>query len=228
MDLLTFETRIAGSVNMDLTDSDEKALIDGWVNEAIEQFLADTSIYRTVDTMDTTADEGDYVLPAAVIAMKHLIVTSNGEQIPLEPMNEFDLLYRRRVDTANDYPMYYALSGTNLLRIWPTPLSVLTLTIDFVPQPTNPLSADTHDPSDAAYGGIPTWCHPTLEAYGKWKACEWDDDISSQVGQVFKLEYDAGVKKARARLNTMHGRWAPARAGSRRRFPVKPGVDRGF
>ena len=40
MDLLTFETRIAGSVNMDLTDSDEKALIDGWVNEAIEQFLA--------------------------------------------------------------------------------------------------------------------------------------------------------------------------------------------
>ena len=228
MDLLALETRIAGSVNMDLSDSAEKALIDGWINEAVEQFLGETGVYRAVDTMDTTADEDDYTLPLAVIAMKHLIVSSNGEEIPLEPLNEFDLLTRRRTNSTGTYPTHYALSGANLLRLWPSPASVMTLILDFVPYPTSALAISTDDPSSVTHGGVPTLLHPALEAYGKWKACEFDDDLSSKEGEVFKAEWDTGVAKARARINRMRGRWAPARPGRRQLFPVSRGVDRGF
>ena len=67
-----------------------------------------------------------------------------------------------------------------------------------------------------------------LENYAKWKAAEYANNGPTQLGQMFKAEWESGVvavKVATARkagLNTQR-----VRLGAPMRWPSSPGVDHG-
>lgn len=222
----TLRSRVSGAIGLsNVTGNPEQVLIDGWLDEAVEQFLIETKC--TVDTasLNLTAGVGDYVLPSSVLALKRLwIVPSNGQEQDLEPESTTEVRRVRRYDSASN-PRIYSLEGSEFLLIAPVAVSSSDqLHWDYVPAPTAwPNPADTPP-------FIPSWAHPELEEYAKWKAADWDDDTSSEVGQAYLKGWELGIRKSRGRLNRLSGKLSPARAGGsrrRRRVPTRPGIDTG-
>lgn len=222
MNLTTFRARVAGSIGLDNNaGSEEQALIDGWVNEGIEQFLLDTGMKVALGTITTTAGEGDYDLPDEVLALRKVWIDDTPDWI-LEPVSEDDILWFRR---AEGIPLrYYSIAGANLLQLAGIPDSASTINITYVPRPVT-LVNGSDEPTE-----IPAEYHPVPEAYAKWKAADYDDDTSSEVGRRYFEEYAMGVKKAVSRMNRRGGRMlSPVRPGRRRprRWGVSNGTDLG-
>lgn len=222
MNLTTFRARVAGSIGLDNTaGSEEQALIDGWVNEGVEQFLLDTGMKVALGTITTTAGEGDYDLPEEVLALRKVWIDDTPDWI-LEPVSEDDILWFRR---AEGIPLrYYSIAGANLLQLAGIPDDASTINITYVPRPVT-LVNGSDEPTE-----IPAEYHPVPEAYAKWKAADYDDDTSSEVGRRYFEEYAMGVKKAVSRMNRRGGRMlSPVRPGRRRprRWGVSNGIDLG-
>jgi hypothetical protein len=70
----------------------------------------------------------------------------------------------------------------------------MTLTVYYVPRPT-PMSSDSHDPSNATYGGIPKEHHKALEFYALWQGADYDDDSTSQQGDRYFGQYQMWLGK---------------------------------
>ena len=134
------------------------------------------------------------------------------------------MLFRSR----KSWPSVFALEGYDFLRIDPAAASSSdVLHMDYIPAPT---SWNSGTPASDTPPFVPSWGHPALEEYAKWKAADWDDDTSSQIGMMYQKNWEQMLKDARRRLNKMAGGWAPARVGGRTRrrtVPTSPGVDTG-
>lgn len=144
----------------------------------------------------------------------------------LEQISGAELLAMRVAGNASSStaPWYYALEGSDLFRVHPTPSTAGTINITYVPKPTE-MSADAHDPSNATYGGIPTEFHPALLAYMYWKAASADDDTSSSQGERYREQYEAEVRKVRKYVNRKGNVKLPrATLGRRRHPPADPSI----
>jgi len=219
--------RVSGAIGLSNTaGGTEQLLIDGWLEEAVEQFLIDTKCSIDTASMSLTAGIGDYALPASALAIQHLwIVAADGTITILDPTSTQDILERRRFGATGYGPQVYAVEGYDFLRIQPVAQSSSdVLHFDYVPAPGAWVSPTTLTPPF-----VPSWGHPAIEEYAKWKAADWDDDTSSKIGERYQQGYQVEVKKARMRLTRMAGKWGPARIGksSRRNIPARPGVDLG-
>lgn len=224
--LATLRSRVSGAIGLsNVTGSSEQALIDGWLNEAVEQYLIETKCKVCDASLALTADEPNYTLPVSVLALQYAwIVPASGEPlVVLERMSTLDILNRRRYNTTGSWTTVYDLQGANLLLLDPAPAAGDVLHFYYIPAPTD-MTATTDSPSDS---GIPSNAHPAIEEYAKWKAADWDDDTSSQVGETYKKGWEEWIKKGRMRQNRMGGKWGPVRAGRRRQIPTSPGVDLG-
>lgn len=220
MNLTTFRSRIAGAIGLtNEAGHEERTLLDGWVNEGVEQFLLDTGMKVALATITTTANEGDYDLPDEVLALRKIWIDDTPDWI-LEPVSEEDILWFRR---AEGVPLrYYSIAGANLLQLAGIPTEAGTLNLTYVPRPVT-LTNGSDEPTE-----IPSEYHHVVESYAKWKAADWDDDISSEVGRRYFEEYAIGVKKAISRMNRRGGRMlTPVRPGRRkgRRWGLPNGID---
>lgn len=220
-------SRVAGAIGLsNVAGSSEQALIDSWLDEAVEQYLIETKCAIDTASLVLTADVGDYTLPSSVLALRNIwIVTAGGTRVNLEPVSTGEILERRRYASTGMFPMVFSLEGFDFLRISPNASAGDTLYWDYVPAPT---SWNSGTATNDVPPFIPTWAHPAIEAYAKWKAADWDDDLSSQVGQAYHQDWEVELKKARSRINRLSGKWGPARPGRRRNaVPTSPGVDTG-
>ena len=228
--LATLRSRVGGAIGLSTAAGTERDLIDGWLNEAIEQFLIETKCKVQEAVMNLTASEDDYTLPVQVLAFKRLWIVPDGgaSTVDLAPAEIDEIRDRRRYASTGSVPAVYRLEGTDLLMIAPAAqANTDVLHMLYVPVPS--LMTAVND-TPLSVGGIPSWGHPAIEEYAKWKAADWDDDTSSQIGERYQKGWDDQVKKARSRLNRLSGGWSPARPGGRRRrlrVPTSPGVDTG-
>ena len=153
---------------------DERDLLRAWVNEAIVDILLRTHIYIAIGDVTLTSGTAEYRLDASVLAIDdgrgstpagigHYNVIGLGEMIDRQSTNVVSSGYRK----------YIAIEG-DLLIVSPTPGASETLRFFYVPQPTV-TSSGSHDPSNATYGGIPTWAHRSIEYYMLWQGAEYDD-----------------------------------------------------
>lgn len=140
--------------------------------------------------MTETANQGDYTLDSGIIRLKGWQWAGSGTYSSPEPVGVDELLRLRAAGvSAGAWPAsYYAVQG-NLLMVYPTPSAADTITIYCTPRPTA-MSAGTHDPSSATYGGIPSEFHPAIERYALWKLGSADDDQSSAQGERYRIEYE--------------------------------------
>ena len=233
MNLATFRARVSGAIGVDNTDgSAEQALVDGWVNESIVQFLSRTKAHARLAALALTADEGDYTLDTDILAMRAAwIEPANGlQEIPLRETSPEEIVAYRRYQGVSGDPSarLFALQGSNLLHLFPAPSSSDdVLHIYYIPRPAA-LAASGDSPAATANGGIPEEFHPVLENYVKWKAAEYANNGPSQLGQMWKAEWEAGLVQVRVAnakkggLNTQR-----VRIGAPARWPSSPGVDNG-
>ena len=228
MNLATFRSRVARVSGLSTSDATELALIDGWVNEAVEQFNRETKLNVRKAAMTVTAESADYQLDTDILAMQALwYAPADAQSALLTQLSPETLIQRRLVETGESTaPRYYALAGGNTIMLWPTPQSSdETLHILYVPRHTA-LAATADSPAATANGNVPEEYHPILEAYAKWKACESEDHRTSQFGNVFKEEWNLGVARVRAEVKKKAGVNVPSVSiGRPRHVPVGNGVD---
>jgi hypothetical protein len=213
---------------MSTSDSGDLALIDSWVNDAVEQFNRETKLNVATAALSVTADVDDYSLPAEILSMQALWYSSTDAQSALlEPLAPETLVQRRLFQAVQDtYPRYYALAGANTLMLYPTPSdSSDTLHVLYVPKHTA-LAATADTPSATANGNIPAEYHPVLEMYVKWKACEAEEHKPSDNGEKFERDWMSGVAQVRGDIKKKAGMALPSvRIGRARTFPLGPGID---
>lgn len=233
MNLATFRSRVSGAIGLDNTaSSTEQGLIDGWVNDAVIQFLVETKCYTRTVAMALTADQGDYDMDADILSMKNLwIEGADGTNVPLKQVDASEIIGRRTLEqAANPTVRMFALDGANMLRLYPSPSSSSdVLHATYVPSPTA-LSASGDAPSASANGGIPAEFHIILEDYVKWKAAEYANDQASSGGQAYKASWAEGVMRAKGKMARKAGvvvGSARVGRGPRWTWPVSPGVDSG-
>jgi hypothetical protein len=151
--------------------------------------LRRTHVYVAAATMNLTAAQGDYTLDTNILAIEDIYTTSSGSNFRLRRMSTTDLINLRIFSVTTSPTQMYSLSGSNLLMLYPAPLSSAdTLTTYYVPRPTA-LSGNTDDPSTTSLGGIPSEFHYGLELFMQWKAADAFDDEQSSGGESYKRMY---------------------------------------
>jgi len=217
-------SRVASKIGMDTSDSAEVTLLDSWFNEGYEDVLVRSRCKVNCADMTLTANEWRYTLSTTPLAVLEVWTESSaGLTVPFErTTSEHILKLRAGLATNNGAPVrYYATEGADLFLVWPTPTSAETVKLLYVPRPTA-MSATSDSPSY-----IPSEHHKALEFYALWQAADYDDDGSSQVGEVYRVQYE-GVDGRGGILRRIRqgNRWkggrslGPARVG--RRWPIRP------
>lgn len=160
--------------------------------------------------MSLTAGTEDYTLDTSILRILDIFITSSSQDYSMERVSVDDILrFRRAAAATSSAPVtYYAVAGSNLLMVYPTPASADTVTVYYVPRPAT-LSADDDTPSE-----IPSEFHKLVEWYALAEAADYDDDGSSGVGQLYLAKYEEGIARARA---------TQSRKGSTRLAPFVPG-----
>jgi hypothetical protein len=190
--LATLQTDVSGVLGLDFDVNNpangDGPRLKGWANDAVVDMLRRTHCYVTSATMSLTSGQGDYTLDTGILAIEDIYTTSSGSNFRLSRKSSTDLVNLRLFSVTTSPEQMYALSGANLLMLYPSPLQADVLTIYYVPRPTA-LSNATDDPSTLSLGGIPSEFHYGLELYVQWKAGDAFDDESSSSGESYRRMY---------------------------------------
>ena len=218
--LAQFRSQVAYKLGMDNTAASvEQGLIDGWVNQAIVDILMETEVYVVEATATLTDGKGDYTMDANILIVKDVYVTSGSTNWIFDHVSPDAIIQYRTATTVGGGPSrYYALNGSDILMLYPSPSAGDTLTFFYVPRPT-PLSSASDDPSSAALGGIPSEWHKAIEWYALWQGGDYMDDDSSQNGERYRTYYEGWLKRIKKERSRKGGRRIGAIVPGRRRRP---------
>lgn len=213
----------------------ERQLMIDWYNEAVDQFLVETKMVAKTVNMAVTSGQGDYTLDPTIISMKDLYyVPASGQGFMMIPVDETEISERRLLQGSPALlPERYALAGSNVLMIWPTPTSSSDAIHGlYVAHAASAMSADAHSPDTAVYGGIPVEWHPVLLDYVLWQAAAVAKDELSQAGSLYQQRWMAGLVRAKQRqakkLGVRVPRAIPGYRDKGLRNIATPGIDTGY
>lgn len=188
--LAQFRTAVSSKVGLDNSTSGDQGLIDLWVNEGVADVVMRTGCRIRSATMSMTAGTSDYTLDTAIMKIYDAYVTVGSAQYQMEVASADDILTLRRTTTANASPaQYYAVAGSDLLMVYPTPATADTVTVYYVPRPST-LSISSDTPSE-----IPAEFQKAVEFYALREAADMSDDQSSQVGATYQALYEQWIKR---------------------------------
>lgn len=185
-DFATLKSNVSGVLGLDPTQDGNR--IGGFLNQGVLDILLRTHCYVTTTTITLTANVGDYTLDDGILAIEDIYLNSNGANFRVRRLATTDLINLRLFSVTSAPIQMYALSGANLLMVYPSPLQPDVLHIYYVPRPTA-MSSDSDDPSLTTYGGIPEEFNYGLELYAQWKAADMLDDSSSSNGETYRRLY---------------------------------------
>lgn len=204
MNLADIRTVAEAKIGLDDTAAGaEEALIDRWANEAVRDVLRRTRVVISSTTL--TPAQAQYAdLPTTYLEVVGVV---NADLVPLTRVDFATMLgyYRANATLSGDTSRYFALEGQ---RLYLYPQSTGVLTVYYVPKPTE-MSSGTHDPSNSTYGGIPVQHHKALEYYVLWQAADYADDPSSQMGELYRQEYERSLMRVRKSQRRMGGTRPP-------------------
>lgn len=224
----TFLTQISSNIGLDnsgtigSSPTKDQTLMIGWVNEAIVDVVSRTKCNVGVATLTLTAGSYDYTLDTNILALDECYNQDVSQSVyyRLQRVTAEQVInYRVGNQFINAPPVrWYALSGANLLMLYPTPTSADVLTFYYVPRP-NALAASSDTNSQ-----IPAEWQKAVEYYGCWQAGKYMNDSASKNGADFMQLYEAELVKLKKAMRSLGGRkLAPAVVGSRsggRQWPI--------
>jgi hypothetical protein len=205
--VLQCQTRVARVIGLSLSVSDDMALMLGWYNDAVEQFLRETKLNVRPAAVSVTAGQSDYTLDDDILSMQAMWYGPNtGTDAMMQPITPEDMYVRRMVErSGGGPPNFYSLLGAHTLMIDPAPSdSGDVINMLYVPRPAA-MSTSADIPSATANGNIPAEYHVILEAYVKWKAGEAEEHRPSDNGLQFQAEWERAVTRVKAELKRKAG-----------------------
>lgn len=212
MNLTEFRAEVSSVLSLNLSDATELARIDQWINDGVVEVLGETGSKVTSTSVSLTAGTGDYSLSATVM---RLVWVQNSDSYELQ-VSTPDEIRRKRLNAASDVTREYALDGSDLLMVYPTPSANATLTVYYVPRPAV-LATGADTPSE-----LPAEFHRCVALYALWRGADYDDDQSSAQGTRYAQMFEQELARCRKRLNMKGGRkLAPARVSTRVRVPSR-------
>lgn len=193
--------------------SEELALLQSWANEGVVEVLLETHIFIQIGDLALTSGVSEYRLDSAILAIddgRGSTPAGIGNYV-LIGMDE--MIARQSAGIVSPgYRKYLAIEG-DLMIVSPTPGSSETLRFFHVPRPTA-MTLDSHDPSVATYGGIPTEHHRAIEAYMTWRASEYDEKSMPLTPKDYHDLFRAECALVRRRKREKRGRrLLPGRVG---------------
>ena len=213
MTLDDFRTAVSSKLGLDNTVAGDQPLMDTWINRGVSDVLVRSRVKVAVGTMTVTAQSGDYVLPGTILAIEDAYLTSGGTAYSFNRVSPIELLDMRRNSVAVSPSQFYAINGSSLLMLYPTPdNSADVITIYYVPRPVT-LASGTDTPSD-----IPIEFHDSVEYFALSQAADYADDSMSQDGARYTAMYETRLKALKkAALQKGGRRLSPAVVGHKRR-----------
>lgn len=201
----------------------DRDLIDSWINEGVVEVLRRTHCFVRCIDLTMTADQWKYDLPSSIIAVK--AVWRDGETDPMMRVSPEELIeYRRANGAATDATtLRWALAGANLFMLWPTPSSAIEINMLYVPMATA-MTATSHDPSNATYGGIPTEYHKGIELWALINASDHEHEGRTQSGMRYLQEFEQYIARINSAVNRKGGRMPAVRIGRRPTVPSSNSV----
>lgn len=167
---------IGFSIGTSDDELDESALLDQLANEAVIDVLARTRInVRTADVLIEPVGATEFDIDPSIM---RILSIDRPAGTPLEEQNHSAL------DSFG-----YAFLGFSRIRLGLAAGDNEMLTIEYVPAPT-PMTLDSHDPSDAAYGRIPAQFHRALVDYMCWHGSDKMGDQGSARGEKYRAIYE--------------------------------------
>jgi hypothetical protein len=227
MNLGTFRLRIQATTGLAAASAGhyEQSLVDGWVNEGVEQFLLRTKAVKKTAALALTPGQGDYTIDPGILALEDLSI---GERM-LQSADTGDIRRWRLNGSGGDGEVNRYAYESQTLMLYPTPAAPGQLHIVYVQKPT-PMTDAAHDPAVTPYGNVPSEYHPIIEAYAKWKGGEYSNDAPTQNGAAFKNEFEQGIVQTKVLETRKAGVMVPrAIPGwkSKQGAVVAPGIDTG-
>lgn len=225
--LAQLQNRVQSILSLKLSGN-ELTLLTEYLNEGYADILARTRCRVNCGDLATIADTWKYRLPTGILAVNEMWTEDsvNGTYPVFERVTSADIIQARRAQSSVASGLrLYAVEGHDMLLLWPTPTAVSTIEYLYVPRPTA-LSGASDTPST---GGIPAEWHRALEYYACWRMADYDDDGSSQVGQVYRAQYEGvdgrgGIlREIRQQNRAQGGRRLPTKRVGRRGKSVRVG-----
>lgn len=200
----------------------DQTLMIAWVNEGITDVVSRTKCNVASATLTLTANYYDYTMNTAILALDECYNQDVSQSIyyRLQRVTPEQIInYRVGNQFINAPPVrWYALSGANLLMVYPTPQQADILTFYYVPRPTA-LAASSDTTSS-----IPAEWQKAVEYYACWQAGKYMNDSASQNGQTFMALYERELTLLKKAMRSLGGRkLAPAVVGVRsgsRNWPI--------
>ena len=212
--LEAFRRTVGRKTGMDYSAAgDDRNLIDTWLNEGVREILVRTHCYTAATTVETTADEWQYDMSSNIMFVK--LIWRDGETSDMIRVSPDEIIDLRRTNSGSGSMLRWAMAGTNMLMLWPTPTAAYTISLVYVPRPTE-MASNEHDPSNPTYGGIPVEYHKAIELWALSNASDHEHEGRTQSGQKYLVEFEAYIARIRAGVNRKAGRLPRARTGLRR------------
>lgn len=223
------KTRVSKRVGLDTTASgNDDVLLGEYLNDAVREFLIKTKVHIDRGEISITSETDDSELSTNVLQVSNIYITgSDTRKVVPERVTADEIIYHRTIaPTTGITTRLYCLQGDNLFMFYPALAAGTTVTVYFVPKPSE-MSSGAHDPSDPAFGGIPVQYHPVLEEYATWRMMEYDD--SPQRVQQQEQRYLRMLVEARRAIRGQGGEsLGRIRVGERRAYPFTESTDRGW
>lgn len=230
--LANYRTMVAAEMGLDNTGSNpgsltaDQTLMHMWANRGYKVALSKTKVYVLTGTLTLSANNADFTIPNDILAITELFApSSSGSNMwnRMQRLSSAEILELRYTQAGGVPPVNrYAVGGTNLLQVYPTPTESTILPVQFVPRPAV-LSSD----SDFAHY-LPSEWHEVIELYMLWKAGRYTNNAPSQNGATFKTAFEAMLVDMESTARNYGGRALnPTPLGRRRRPVFQQGQDDG-
>lgn len=203
--LAQFRTAIAAKIGLDNSTSGDQGAIDLWVNEGVTDVLMRTNCKVQSADLNLTADTGDYTVDTDVLKIVKATTTSQSVSYDLQQVPADDILAMRNASSTSISPaQYYAMLGSDLFMIYPTPSSSTdTVTFYYVPRPAT-LSASSDSPDE-----VPAEFHKAIEFYALAEAGNYADDGTAQQGLMYLQVYEQWIKRIKKWVGLKGGHRLP-------------------
>lgn len=187
--LAQLQNRVQSTLGLK-SSGNELTLLTDYLNEAYVDILVRTRCHTNCGDLSTIAATWKYRLPTAILSVLEMWSedSTNGTPPEFVQVTSQELTRMRRsaasTSSTSSASTYYAVEGHDMLMLWPTPQAVGSIEYLYVPRPTA-MSGASDTPSY-----IQAEWHRALETYACWRMADYDDDGSSQVGEVYRQQYE--------------------------------------
>ena len=209
--LCQYASQISGLASAPGTE--DRALLDTWVNDGMVEIFVDTSCVVTKVTVTLTASVDEYAMDTGILRILEYAQLASAPSSALSIVSASEILQRRFTSSVGTVRRF-AILGSNILIVNPTPVAADQILFYAVPYPDAVATTD-----DVHSTGLPLFGKRALECYVLMRAMEYNHDYQAArmrgnpvvygAAAYWRGMYDDELNNIRRRGRELGGRKLP-------------------